>query len=110
MVGSLVKNEQKSSVPILIKLCSEKTSFEVQMQQRISFNMDEVKLLFQAKGSYEITVHTPYIVVLKNKKGTEITLSKNGRMLIKGVSGEEEAKAVAQEVLRTASNASINSS
>jgi hypothetical protein len=47
-------------------------------------------------------------MVVKNKKGTEITLSKNGRMLIKGVSGEEEAKAVAQEVLRTASNALIS--
>ena len=70
--------------------------------------MDEVKKLFEAKSGYEILVHTPYILVFKNPKGVEVTLSKNGRMLIKGVSGEVEANAVAQEVLRTALNASIN--
>ena len=70
--------------------------------------MGEVKKLFEAKSGYKMLVHTPYIVVFKNPTGVEVTLSKNGRMLIKGVSGESEARAVAQEVLRTASNATIN--
>jgi len=103
MVGNQVKEEQESpSAPLLLRLCSEKTTFEVQMQQRIHFNMDEVKRLFEAKSSYEIMVHTLYILVLKNKKGTEVTLSKNGRMLIKRVSDEKEARAVAQDVLQVA--------
>jgi hypothetical protein len=97
-----VKKERDSQAPLLIKLCSEKTTFEVQMRQRSSFNMDEVKRLFEAKSSYEITVHTPYILVLKNSKGVEVTLSNNGRMLIKRVSDEKEAKAIAQDVLRVA--------
>jgi len=70
--------------------------------------MDEVKKLFEAKSGYELLVYTPYIVVFKNPTGVEVTFSKNGRMLIKGVSDESEAKAVAQEVLRTALNATIN--
>jgi len=102
MVGSQVKKEQKSQAPLLIRLCSEKTAFEVQMQQRISFNMDGVKRLFEAISGYEIVVHTPYILVLKNKKGTEITLSKNGRMLIKRVPDQKEAIAVAQDILQVA--------
>jgi len=102
MVGSQVKNEQKSSVPLLIRLCSEKTAFEVQMQQRISFNMDEVKRLFEAISGYEIVVHTPYILVLKSQRGTEITLSKNGRMLIKRVPDQKEARTVAQDILQVA--------
>lgn len=102
-----MKEQQKSSTPppILLKLCSEKTAFEAKTQQKIRFNIDEAKKLFEAKTGYQIQVHTPYILVFKNPKGVEVTLSNNGRMLIKGVSGEEEAKAVAQEVLQTASNA-----
>jgi len=89
-------------VPLLIRLCSEKTAFEVQMQQRVHFDMDEVKRLFEEKSDYEIMVHTPYIMVLKSQGETEVTLSKNGRMLIKRVSDEKEARAVAQDVLQTA--------
>ncbi len=105
-----MKKQQKPPTPppLLIKLCSEKTSFEAKTQQKLRFNMEEAKKLFEAKTGYEITVHTPYILVFKNPNGVEVTLSKNGRMLIKGVSGEEEAKAVAQETLQTASKAAIN--
>ncbi len=65
--------------------------------------MGEVKKTFEEKSGYKITVYTPYILVFKNPNGVEVTLTKSGRMLIKGVSGEDEAKAVAQEVLQTAS-------
>ena len=105
-----MKKQQKPPTPppLLIKLCSEKTAFEAKTQQRLHFNMEETKKLFEAKTGYEITVHTPYIIVFKNPNGVEVTLSKNGRMLIKGVTGENEAKTVAQQVLQTASNAAIN--
>jgi len=72
------------------------------MQQRIRLNMDEVKRLFEAISGYEIVVHTPYIMVLKSQKGTEVTLSSNGRMLIKRVSDEKEARTIAQDVLQVA--------
>ena len=91
-----------SPVPLLIRLCSEKTAFEVRTQQRVHFDMNEAKRLFEAKSGYEIVVQTPYIIVLKSQGGTEVTLSKNGRMLIKRVSDEKEARAVAQDVLQTA--------
>jgi len=97
-----VREGQDSSVPLFIRLCSEKTAFEVQMQQRIHFNMDEVKRLFEAISGYEIVVHTPYIIVLKSQKGTEVTLSSNGRMLIKRVSDEKEARTIAQDILQVA--------
>jgi len=64
--------------------------------------MDEVKRLFKAISGYEIVVHTPCIIVLKSQRGTEVTLSSNGRMLIKRVSDENEARAVAQDVLQVA--------
>jgi len=100
-----MKEQQKpptSPVPLLIRLCSEKTAFEARTQQRIRFNMDEVKRLFEAISGYEIVVHTPYIMVLKSQRETEVTLSSNGRMLIKRVSDEKEARAVAQDILQVA--------
>ena len=93
-------------MPLLVRLCSDRTAFEVRLQRRISFNMDEVKRLFEATEVHEIVVHTPYILVLRNSKGAEVTFSKNGRMLVKRVSDMEEAKTVAQEVLRIALKAS----
>jgi len=97
-----VKEEQNSSVPLLIRLCSEKAAFEVRMQQRVRFDMDEVKHLFEEAGGYEIFAPNPYIMVLKSPRGAEVTLSSNGRMLIKRVSGESEARAVAHDVLQVA--------
>lgn len=97
-----MKREQKSPPPLLIKLCSDKAAFEVLTQRRIRFDMDGVKRLFEGKGNYEILVHTPYIMVLKDPKGVEVTLSENGRMLIKRISKENEARAVALDILRIA--------
>jgi len=52
-------------------------------------------------------VYTPYILVVRDPRGAEVTLSKNGRMLVKRVSNQDEAEAVARELLRIALKASI---
>jgi len=102
-----MNGERKSPAPLLVKLCSDRAAFEVRLQHKISFNMDEVKYLFEAAKSHKIVVHTPYIMVLRDRKGAEVTFSKDGRMLVKSVLNEDEAEAVAQEVLRIALKASI---
>jgi len=62
--------------------------------------MESLKKAFQASEQYEITLYTPHIMILKNRMGTEITFSKDGRMLIKKVSDKNEADALAKDVLQ----------
>ena len=101
-----MNGEGKPPVPLLVRICSDRAAFEVRLQRKISFNMDEVKHLFEATKSHKIVVHTPYILVLRDRKGAEVTFSKNGRMLVKRVLNKDEAEAVAREVLRIALKAS----
>ena len=91
----------KESRPLLlVRLCSDKAGFEALPQRKLTFRMSEVRRLLETEGRYEVVVETPYIMVLKNSSGVEVTLSEDGRMLIKRVSGEEEANTVAHEILK----------
>jgi len=101
-----MENEWEPRVPLLIKLCSDKAAFEARIQQRIFFNMNEMRRLFEAIKDHEIMVYTPHIIILKSCKGAEVTFSKDGRMLIKKVLNENEARMVAYDVLRIALKAS----
>lgn len=88
-------------MPFSVKLCSDKAAFEVRIQRKVFFNMDKVKQLFETRHDSEIVVFTPHMIILRSN-GAEITLSKDGRMLIKKVANETEATQVANKILRTA--------
>ncbi len=98
--------DKDKPIPLLVRLCSDKAAFEARPQRRIYFDLDKVRQLFEAAESYRILVHTPYLVILKNKTDMEITFSKDGRMLLKRIPNKEEAKALAYDVLKVALKAS----
>ncbi|RLI44724.1 hypothetical protein DRO69_06740 [Candidatus Bathyarchaeota archaeon] len=99
-------DEKKKSIPLLVKLCSDKAAYEARPQRKVSFDLNKLQKLFKAVDNYQILVYTPYIIVLKNKRGKEVTFSEDGRMLLKNVSGESEAKALACDVFEMALKAS----
>jgi hypothetical protein len=68
--------------------------------------MNKLHNLLETIDNYQILVYTPYIIVLKSKGGSEVTFSEDGRMLLKNVSGENEAKELACNVLEAALKAS----
>ncbi len=105
MVVALMTDKEKS-IQLLVRLCSNKAAFEARPQRRMSFEMDKVRRLFEAAENYGILVHTPYIIILKSKPDKEITFSEDGRMLLKRVSSEEEARALAYDVFEVALEAS----
>jgi len=94
-------NQPQTPIPFFIRLCSDKAAFEVQVKQKMLFRMDAVKKLFETAENHEIIVYTPHIMVFRSR-GAEVTLSKDGRILIKKVRDENEAMSVANEVLRIA--------
>jgi len=99
-------SKEKPSLPLFVKLCSDKAAFEVRMQRNVFFNIERVKQLFEECHDSEIVVYTPHMIVLRSGSA-EATLSKDGRMLIKRVSNESEATQVALKILRTALTAAF---
>jgi len=95
-----VASKDESPFPLFVRLCSDRAAFEARTQRRLSLNMDEVKRALEESEGHEIVVYTPHMLVLKSGKA-EITLSRDGRMLIKRVSNEAEAAQVARQILRT---------
>ena len=104
LVGDSVTSKKRQLLPFSVRICSDKAAFEVRIQRIISFNMADLERLLRSVKGNEIIVDTPHILIFKTKRA-EVTLSRNGRMLIKKVKNEGDATAVAHEVLRVASEA-----
>lgn len=94
-------NKRELTIPFSVRLCSDKAAFEVRIQRKIFFNMDHLERLLRS-GKNEIIVSTPHILIFRTGDA-EVTLSKNGRMLVKRVKSERDAAAVAQRILRVVS-------
>jgi len=92
--------EGVSPLQVSVRLCSDKAAFEARPAHRLSLNMSEVKRTLERSEEHEIVVYTPYMLILKIGK-VEITLSRDGRMLIRRVSNEVEAAQVARQIFRT---------
>ncbi len=94
-----MNSDDNSVIPFYIKLCSDKAAYEVKLQRKIDLPMEHLKHLFETTKRYEIVMYTPYITVIRNRHGAEVTLSKDGRILIKEVFVESEARDIAENLL-----------
>ncbi len=101
-VGILMENEHRSMIPFFVKLCSDRSAYEVKLQRKPFFIMDRLKQLLEATRDYELVVWTPHIMIVRTCKGTEVTFCKDGRILIKKVLNKSEAEAIAEDVLQIA--------
>ena len=82
---------------LFFKLCSDHLSIEAIPRTPLKLNLSRLKDERLAK--YEVMMWTPHFVVLKNLTGQEITLRKDGRMIIRKASSELEAQHAAVEVM-----------
>jgi len=95
--------EEKAKVaflPLLVRLCSDKAAFEVLVLRKVVFNLNDAKQRLEKASECKIRVYTPHLMILR--WGTaEVTLSRDGKMLIKWVRDENEARLVACRVWQT---------
>ena len=91
-------------IPFSIRVCSDHAAYEAWIQHKISFDMVDIERLLTSVKENEIIANTPHIIIFRSKNA-EVTLSRTGRMLIKKVRNENEARAVAGAVLRVVSDA-----
>ncbi len=100
-------NKKREDYPsYFVKLCTGKAAYEAKFSQNLRFDMSSVKKAFEDSKRYQIMLFTPHLIILKNAGRSEITFSKDGRMLIKEVSSKNQAEAVVEDVLQVALRAS----
>lgn len=97
---------RKFITPFFVKLCSDRAAYEVKLQRKIYFSMDRLKQFFESSEKYELIVYTPYITIVKECNGAEVTFSRDGRILVKKVLSKREAEAIAADVIKIALRAS----
>lgn len=96
----MIKDKQRFLPRYTVRLCSDKAAFEVKLHRRLRLDLESVKEATEDSEDYEVTMYTPHILILRSRTGVEITLSRDGRMLIKKLSSKDEVSSVAKSVLQ----------
>ena len=82
---------------MFLKLCSDHLSIEAIPRQ--STRVDLTTLKEGSIAGHQLMLWTPHFVVLRNQEGHEITLRRDGRMIIRKASSEQIAARTADEVM-----------
>jgi hypothetical protein len=92
-------------VPMLFELCSGGTAYEARPQIKTRIKLDVLLEAIRTYPSYEILAYTPYMLIVKTPKGAEVSTTRQGKLLIKRVENEEEARMATYDILRIGANA-----
>jgi hypothetical protein len=87
-----------------MKLCSDHLSIEA--IPRKSAKIDMMRLKGRLLPGHDVVLWAPQFVVLRNHEGHEITLRRDGRMIIRKAASEEVAERAANEVMTAVSSLS----
>jgi hypothetical protein len=94
---------RESEARLYFKLCSDHLSIEAIPRKAMRVNLTRLK--DRSFSSHQLILWTPHFVVLRNQDGHEITLRKDGRMIIRKVASEELARRAADDVLSAVQDA-----
>jgi hypothetical protein len=87
----------ENQMPLFFKLCSDHLSIEA--IPRSAMRIDLKRMKDNSLREHELMMWTPHFVILRNRHGQEITLRKDGRMLVRKADSEEVAKQAAVQVM-----------
>lgn len=82
---------------LFIRLCSDHLSIEAIPKKQLLIDLENIRE--RKLNHHEIILWTPHFVVLKNRKGHEVTLRKDGRMIIRKAESEQLAQQSASDAL-----------
>jgi len=84
------------SEQMYFKLCSDHLSVEAIPKTRMK--VDFLKLKDKPPHGYELLMWTPHFAVLRSSGGQEITLRRDGRMIVRRSGSEDIARRVAADI------------
>ena len=82
---------------IYFKLCSDHLSVEAIPKTKIKVNF--AKLRDKPPREYELLMWTPHFAVLRSEGGQEITLRRDGRMIVRRSGSENIARKAAADMI-----------
>ena len=88
-------SEQRDANQLFFRLCSDHLSIEAIPKRHVTINLRAIKEV--PLQNFELTMWTPQFAVFRDTKGHEITVRKDGRMVVRNAGSESAAKAAATE-------------
>jgi len=85
------------SVQLLFKLCSDHSAVEAIPKRKVDIDLMRAK--DNLNPEYRVAMSTPHFLVLRGLSGEDITLRKDGRMIVRNAESEEKARAAATRIL-----------
>jgi hypothetical protein len=93
-------SSQDILIPLFFRLCSDHLSIEAIPRRTLSIDIESMK--DKSVSEHQLIMWTPHFVVLKNPNGQEITLRRDGRMVVRRANSEQVAREAATKVMRMA--------
>jgi hypothetical protein len=81
---------------LFFKLCSDHLSIEAIPRSKLKVDLSKLR---EGVDEFRVMIWTPQFVVIKSLHGEEITLRKDGRMIVRNSDSEASAQAAASRVL-----------
>jgi len=85
---------------MFFRLCSDHLSIEA--IPRSPVQIEFARLKDRSLGGYELLMWTPHFIVLRGQGREEITVRRDGRMVVRKAPSEEAAREIAESIMRLA--------
>ena len=85
-----------SETQLFFKLCSDHLSIEAIPKSKMKLDLAKIKIGLE---DFVVKLWTPHFIVMSGVDGVEITLRRDGRMIVRNSGSEADAEAAAIRVL-----------
>ena len=84
-----------------IPLCSDPHSVDIGVvpRRKIQLNLKSLEVAVQASESYSTIVASPSLLRIRHSEGAEITIKRDGRMVVRKARDEAQVRRLATELL-----------
>ncbi len=93
----MVEDQHELITQLYFKLCSDHLSIEAIPKRRLKVDFRRMK--DRKIKDHELVMWTPHFAVMRNQTGQEITLRKDGRMIVRRAASEAIARESAAEMM-----------
>lgn len=85
-----------SDAQLFFKLCSDHLSIEAIPKAKLRLDLSKLKT---GLNDFAVTIWTPHFMVMRSVSGEEVTLRRDGRMIVRNSNSQAAAEAAAIQVL-----------
>ena len=85
--------------PLYVRLCSDHLSLEVIPRHNLRLDLKFLESALARSTGFSTLVASQHFLIVKHDRGAEITIRRDGRMIVRRASGEDEVRSLANELL-----------